>query len=131
MPDQSGDKTQDATPYRRQKAREEGQVARSQDFASAMILVAGLGILWWLGGQVLTFMSDSIERGTSTVVLTMDPESAVSLWNGTMLDVAKPVLPVLLLFMLVAVAVHLVQTGIIFLPQNSLPTGRGLALSRD
>ena len=33
-----GDKTHEATPYRRQKAREEGQVVRSQDLASAGLL---------------------------------------------------------------------------------------------
>ena len=37
-----GDKTHEATPYRRQKAREEGQVVRSQDLASAGLLIVGL-----------------------------------------------------------------------------------------
>ena len=41
-----GDKTHEATPYRRQKAREEGQVVRSQDLASAGLLIAGLLILY-------------------------------------------------------------------------------------
>ena len=35
MPEQNGEKTQDPTPHRRQKAREEGQVAKSQDLASS------------------------------------------------------------------------------------------------
>src|SRR5947208_7922058 len=43
-----GDKTHEATPYRRQKAREEGQVVRSQDLASAGLLIAGLLVLWYL-----------------------------------------------------------------------------------
>ena len=38
--DDFGDKTHEATPYRRQKAREEGQVVRSQDLASAGLLIA-------------------------------------------------------------------------------------------
>jgi len=121
MADQSGDKTQDATPYRRQKAREEGQVARSQDLASATILVVGLGILLWLGGRVLAFMSDSIERQTSTVALTMDTDTAVALWNSTLAELSKAVLPVLALMMLVAIGVHLVQTGLIFLPEKLAP----------
>ncbi len=121
MADQSGDKTQDATPFRRQKAREEGQVARSQDLVSAVILVVGLGILLWLGGRVLTFMSNSIERQTGTVALTMDVDTAVSLWNSTFLNLATAVLPVLLLMMLVAVAVNLAQTGLMFLPDKLAP----------
>jgi flagellar biosynthetic protein FlhB len=121
MADQSGDKSQDATPYRRQKAREEGQVARSQDLASATILVVGLSLLWGLGMRVLTFMSQSIETYTSTVHLTMDTDTAVSLWGTLLSEVAGAVLPLLALIMLVAVAVHVLQTGFIFLPEKLAP----------
>ena len=37
-----GEKTEPATPKRRNKAREEGQVAKSQDLTAAAILIAGL-----------------------------------------------------------------------------------------
>src|SRR5918996_1387755 len=53
-----GDKTHEATPYRRQKAREEGQVVKSQDLASAALLVAGLMILWYFGGLVAKFLGE-------------------------------------------------------------------------
>jgi flagellar biosynthesis protein FlhB len=56
--DDFGDKTHDATPYRRQKAREEGQVVRSQDLSSAALLVGGLLVLWLLGGSVAEFLGD-------------------------------------------------------------------------
>jgi flagellar biosynthetic protein FlhB len=47
--DQDSDKTQDATPHRRQEARDKGEVARSHDLASALVMLAGLGLLfaWW------------------------------------------------------------------------------------
>ena len=41
MPEQFGDKQHEATPYRRQKAREQGEAARSHDLASAMMLICG------------------------------------------------------------------------------------------
>ena len=41
MPEQSGEKSFDATPHRRQQAREQGQVAYSQDLGSAALLVVG------------------------------------------------------------------------------------------
>ncbi|MCG8587598.1 MAG: flagellar biosynthesis protein FlhB [Pirellulales bacterium] len=121
MADHSGEKTQDATPYRRQKAREEGQVARSQDLASAVILVAGLGLMLWLGQRVIMFMSDSIATHTSTVQLTMDPDDAFSLWNTIAEELVVAVLPVLGMLMLVGVAVNVLQTGFIFLPNKLAP----------
>src|SRR5688572_7044992 len=50
-----GDKTHEATPYRRQKAREEGQVVRSQDLASAGLLVGGLLVLWYFGSSLAKY----------------------------------------------------------------------------
>jgi flagellar biosynthesis protein FlhB len=42
------DRTERATPHRKKKAREEGQVARSRDLASALSLLAGIVFLGWL-----------------------------------------------------------------------------------
>src|SRR5436190_14725218 len=48
MAEFDGDKQHDATPHRRQQAREEGQIARSQDLASAaLLLIALLALLYW------------------------------------------------------------------------------------
>ncbi|MDR3254612.1 MAG: flagellar biosynthesis protein FlhB [Synergistaceae bacterium] len=38
----AGEKTEQATPRRRNKARDEGQMARSQDLSAAVVIVAGL-----------------------------------------------------------------------------------------
>src|SRR5688572_2881688 len=54
--DEFGDKTHEATPYRRQKAREEGQVVRSQDLASAALLIAGLIIVWYFTRSLAEFL---------------------------------------------------------------------------
>jgi len=43
--DSGGEKSEQATPKRREKAREEGQVARSQEINSVAVLVAGFLIL--------------------------------------------------------------------------------------
>ena len=43
MPEYAGDKSLEPTPHRRQQARREGHVAKSQDLGSAVLLLAGLG----------------------------------------------------------------------------------------
>ena len=45
MPDYAGEKSLEPTPHRRQQARREGHVAKSQDLGSAALLLAGLGVL--------------------------------------------------------------------------------------
>ena len=58
------DKTEEASPRRRQEAREKGQVAFSQEFTAAGMLFAGLGAVLLCGGAVITGMgglvSDSL-----------------------------------------------------------------------
>lgn len=51
MADETEDqeKTEDATPRRLEKAREEGQVARSRELATVLLLAGGVGGLWSMG----------------------------------------------------------------------------------
>ncbi|MBS6362836.1 EscU/YscU/HrcU family type III secretion system export apparatus switch protein, partial [Burkholderia sp.] len=53
MADESDlDRTEAATPRRREKAREEGQVARSRELASFALLAAGFYGAWLLAGPI-------------------------------------------------------------------------------
>lgn len=119
MPDQFGEKTQDATPYRRQKAREEGQVAKSQDLASAGLLIGALLIMWLLGGAVVTFLGQLAQRQLgSGLVLTADTQWFLNLWYLVLGGLARVMLPVFGLIFIVAVAVNMGQFGFLFLPQK-------------
>ncbi|BAN96207.1 hypothetical protein E05_14410 [Plautia stali symbiont] len=44
------DKTESPTPHRLEKARQEGQIPRSRELTSVLMLLAGLLIIW-LGGH--------------------------------------------------------------------------------
>jgi flagellar biosynthesis protein FlhB len=46
------DKTEKATPKRRHESRKRGQVAKSPDFNTALVLIAGLMAMSWLGPTV-------------------------------------------------------------------------------
>jgi flagellar biosynthetic protein FlhB len=119
MPDQFGEKTQDATPYRRQKAREEGQVAKSQDLASAGLLIGALLIMMVFGGAVVTFLGQLTQRQLGgEIVLAADTQWFLHEWYGILGGLARVMLPVLGLIFIVAVAVNLGQFGFLFLPQK-------------
>lgn len=49
----NGDKTEQATPRRRQKAREQGRVARSRDVGGALICLAAVASVSWISQQEL------------------------------------------------------------------------------
>src|SRR6478609_9414991 len=114
-----GDKTHEATPYRRQKAREEGQVVRSQDLASAGLLIAGLLVLWYFSGS----LADSLARLATEHLggdawLTIDPQTAAHHTLVLAARLAISVLPILALLMLGAILTHLGQFGFLYLPEK-------------
>ncbi|EOU1336030.1 flagellar biosynthesis protein FlhB [Cronobacter malonaticus] len=52
MSDDSDDKTEAPTPHRREKAREEGQIPRSRELTSMLMLLVGVAVIW-VGGSLL------------------------------------------------------------------------------
>ena len=114
-----GDKTHEATPYRRQKAREEGQVVRSQDLASAGLLIVGLLILWYFS-QPLAHMLGNLTRDHlgGEAWLTIDRQMAVHHALVVTSRLAIGLLPVLGLLLLGAIITHLGQFGFLYLPQK-------------
>ena len=119
MPDQSGDKSQEPTPHRRQKAREEGSVARSQDLGSAVLLIAGTGALMATGGGLAEFLARYGKRQLGGEAwLSADPSFAVSEWNGMLREFAPPLLWIFGALMIAAIVVNLGQVGFLFLPSK-------------
>jgi flagellar biosynthesis protein FlhB len=59
----AGEKTEKATPKRRQQARERGQVARSTDLQGAIVLLAGIIALGSAGPAMVQRMADVMRSG--------------------------------------------------------------------
>jgi len=114
-----GDKTHEATPYRRQKAREEGQVVRSQDLASAALLVGGLLILWYYGGAVANFLADMArEHLGSDAWLTFSIQDTSHHVSRIGYGLMLALLPALGLLALAALVTQMGQFGFLYLPQK-------------
>ncbi|MCR4415306.1 MAG: EscU/YscU/HrcU family type III secretion system export apparatus switch protein [Thermoguttaceae bacterium] len=119
MPEQNGEKSQDPTPHRRQKAREEGSVARSHDLASALLLIAGVGALLLLGGRLVEFFSRYATRQLGGEPwLETDLASVTAQCHGMLLELARYGLPVLGVLLAAGILAHLGQVGFLFLPQK-------------
>jgi flagellar biosynthesis protein FlhB len=122
MADSALDKSQAATPHRRQQAREEGQVAQSTDLVSAGLLIAGLAILLLLGDKLVEFFFRLAQHqlgGESW--LEADSSSIVAHANAILLELAQSLAPMLGLMLLAALLMHVVQTGFLWTPDRLAP----------
>ena len=75
-----GEKKHDASPHRRQQAREKGQVARSQDMGSALVLLLAVLSLRWFGPQISQTIATLMKAGFTQVrYWNSDPRAASGL----------------------------------------------------
>ena len=106
------DKTEKPTPRRRGKAREKGQVAKSQELAGATVLLAGLGSLSLFGQyyyEQISGVMSSIFGQLGQYHLTH--ENVTGLLTGLAKFAFTIVSPVFLSVCLAAVVANLVQVG--------------------
>lgn len=122
MAEEFGEKTHDATPYRKQKAREEGNVVKSQDLVAATILLAAICILIYFGRPIAEFLASLVRQALESPEIRIESSSEPAGWIlQWMLQLGMLLAPVLLGIMLAAVLSHLLQTGILYLPQKLAP----------
>lgn len=122
MAEHFGDKSQEPTPYRREQARREGHVAKSQDLASAVLLIGALLGLLYFGGAVVEFLGGLAQThlgGDSWK--TFDRAAAVAEWHVVMWGLGRVLLPLFALMLAVAVLGNVLQMGLHFLPQKLAP----------
>lgn len=122
MAEQAGEKTQDATPHRRDEARKQGQVAYSQDLGSAALLIVGvLLIRYW--GEAMAEMAGNFMRHQlgSVGPLTMHPADAIAHSQQIFDSWAESLLPILGLLAVAGVLSSIFQTGLLFVPDRLAP----------
>src|SRR5579863_5515337 len=115
MPEQNGEKSQEPTQHRREQAREQGQVARSQDLGSAAHLLGSMVALLWLGGSVVSAMGLITQRylGDDPWLQT-DVSTVTHEFASIVMGLAPALLPLLLAKLAVAVSINLAQVGLLF-----------------
>jgi len=112
MADEFQEKTEQATPRKKQKAREKGQIARSKDLTST-ITMGGIIMIFYFGGQQF-FMSLagmtggmlSLKYGTDVLHV-----SRIAIWQGV-----KIVAPFFLVSVVLALLASVMQDGIVLKP---------------
>ncbi|MEN6460466.1 MAG: flagellar biosynthesis protein FlhB [Syntrophomonas sp.] len=120
--DDSGEKTEQATPRRREEAKKQGQVFKSTDLNSAIILLAGCSALF----ISFPYMLSQLEGFTSLYLLNrtledINNEYAYFLLLEVLWLLAKMLLPVFLATFIAALLITYLQVGFVFSSEALLP----------
>ncbi len=116
------EKTEPATPKRKREAIEKGQVAKSQDVNSAMILLSGVLLILFLGGSMVANMKDTMGMICNNLFYEdFDADTFVDLLMTVSFKNLKGVLPIMGGFMIVGLLASYSQVGIIFSRKALIP----------
>lgn len=106
------DKTEPASPKRREEARKKGDVAKSKEVASVAVLSAGVLYLFFSAKGISVRLGGLMEKAFSLVPDLRDSDSKlVELVNQFIQDYLGIILPISILLSVVAVLANYVQTG--------------------
>src|SRR5271165_63708 len=116
----SDNKTEKPTPRRRQKSREQGQVARSRDLSGILALSGAFGVLAWQGASGVeawrSLLRQALEGSGGD---SFSPTAPLFLWTGWTL--AKCVVPVMATAWTMSLLGGLAQGGVVFAPEALIP----------
>lgn len=123
MAEESGEKSHDATPHRRQQAREQGQVAYSQDLGSAALLLVGVVVLGYWGKSVIDSTMLYMERQLSTGggSLTVDDTELLVQGESILKTFGLAILPILGVMLVAGAMSTILQIGLLFVPEKVQP----------
>lgn len=123
------DKTEKATPKKREEARKKGQVAKSADLNGAVVLLAGLFALAATGPSIVAHCRDAMTQMLQLTAVAPDVVQRQSI-GAVILDVAKEVglsvAPIALACCLAGVAVNVAQVRFRITPEALKPEPRKL-----
>jgi flagellar biosynthetic protein FlhB len=114
-------KTEQATPRHRKRARDRGQVTRSRELSGALAMAAVAGVIWFLGRDAVPhwtlFFRNTLDSATSTNAI--DPNGPLLFW--TSIEAARWVFPIVAAALIVALFASFAQGGFVFAPEALSP----------
>jgi len=126
MNEDGGEKSFEATPHRREQARKEGQVARSQDLAGALVLLAAIVLLMSLGRQVADLFANFTRYSLREPMFIIDENTengglfnaVIAHYFSTTIRFLKPLSLFFGSLFLIAVGANIAQIGFLWLPEK-------------
>jgi len=114
-------RTEEATPRRREEARERGQVALSTELVAALGLSAGVGALALGGAGLVRVLARELQQGIGSLpsagLQELSAPSSAALMRGSILAVLGTLCAVILPTLLVTALAGFAQVGLRFAPK--------------
>jgi flagellar biosynthesis protein FlhB len=118
----AGEKTERATPKRRNEARKEGNIPKSPDLTSAVTLVTVLVALRLLGPGIWRSWTQTMTDGFNHITADpLTPNKLIALFDGYLWLSVRMMAPLLGVALLIGLMTAVAQVGPTFLPNLLLP----------
>lgn len=110
--DSAQEKTERATPRRREQARDKGQVAKSQELNSALMVLGGITTLYFFGPFVSSHLMSlmRVSMGHAYELATMD-SSFVKHFGDTLAHMLTILLPIFGVMVVIGFSTNVAQVG--------------------
>lgn len=112
----AGEKTEKATPKKRQDSRKKGQVLKSQDVTSAIVLLAIFLYLTFMAGsmkdEMMSFFREIIAHNMTLETITIS--SIMEMYWDILKELAIIVVPIFAIAVIAAIAANFMQFGLLF-----------------
>ncbi|PKL45558.1 MAG: flagellar biosynthesis protein FlhB [Candidatus Riflebacteria bacterium HGW-Riflebacteria-1] len=111
----AGEKTEPATEKRRQEAVDRGNIAKSQDLSSVIVLLTGFLMLRFYGPQLFGMCGEYMRYIFSQAIFTnLTLPDTLILLNQFIIIILRIMTPFMFAIMLGSIASNLIQTGFLF-----------------
>ena len=124
MPDQSyQDKTEPATPKKREEARKKGQTAKSRELSSVAVLITGTIFMFFTAKGMTLKLGETIRRSFFNIPQALEGNQVLfPMLNQAVVQFLWMILPIMLALCIAAILSNLLQSGFIFSVEPLTPT---------
>ena len=112
------ERTEQPTPKRLNEARKKGQIARSRELNTTLVLLAGAGGMIFLGDNIMLGLKGIMTRGlTLKREVLFNPDTMVDFFMGGVVDALLILAPLFVLLVFVAFLAPMMLGGFSFSPE--------------
>lgn len=121
MAGDDGDKTEDATPKRQQKAIEEGNLAKSREFSTAIVFIVSIIALYYYVPTLLTKLKGVLTHFIQIMDFNITTESIYSTFMSIIIEMGFLLLPFFSVLVSAAILANVLQSGFVLTPKAMEP----------